>query len=185
MRSQVSTGKETVGKIVGGAGKRKDWYQRLEYNFFELCKKRGIKGEARTLLIYLRTLSCAFQNPCFYFFDRAITDALEIAPSTLWRSRLILRKSGVIDFKSYHIRGKAVDYVMLKTELAPQFKPSILKSKPSILKGLKNRIREEQPFKMKSEDYIRVNKKERVSQPMTEEQREEMHKSFKELKDKL
>ena len=60
-----------------------NWYQRLEHNFFKLCKVRKIKGEARTLLIYLRGLYCAFGKPEFYHPDKIILDDLSISRQTL------------------------------------------------------------------------------------------------------
>jgi hypothetical protein len=98
------------------------WYQKLEQNFFVLCKKRGIKGEARTLLIYLRGLYCAFGKPDFYCKDKIITEDLQISRMHLYRIRKKLMERGVIEFKTSSGNGKSTEYLILKTELAPELK---------------------------------------------------------------
>jgi len=47
---------------------------------------------------------------------------LSLSTSTLRRSRQTLQERGIIEFRAHHCRGKAVDYLILKTELAPELK---------------------------------------------------------------
>ena len=47
---------------------------------------------------------------------------LGITRNTLRQARKILRERGAIDYYVYAGRGKAVQYVMLKTDLAPELK---------------------------------------------------------------
>ena len=173
-----------------GVNMKEDWYQRLEHNFFQLCKKRNIKGEARTVLIYLRGLYCAFRKPTFYCPDKVIIKDLNISRDTLRRSRSILRQRGIIDFKSYEGRGKAVDYVILKTELAPELKGTKFKPLVAIFKPFNSYNQAQKGTKIRPQDYKRVNKDYIYTTPknrksLTDSQRQELRQALKECKDRL
>ncbi|HPM42524.1 MAG TPA: hypothetical protein PLV52_01690, partial [Candidatus Omnitrophota bacterium] len=47
---------------------------------------------------------------------------LGITRNTLRQGRKILRERGAIDYHVYAGRGKAVQYIILKTDLAPELK---------------------------------------------------------------
>jgi len=49
---------------------------------------------------------------------------LGISKNTLRDARNILRERGAIDFQTFLGRGRAVKYLILKTELAPELKGS-------------------------------------------------------------
>jgi hypothetical protein len=97
-------------------------YQRLDQDFFRLCIKRGIKGESRTLFLYLRGLYCFFGKPAFYCPDKNIMEDLALSRMTVNRARKTLRQRGVIEYKTFEGRGRATEYLILKTELAPIIK---------------------------------------------------------------
>ena len=97
-------------------------FQYLENNFFSLCKTRKIHKISQLLLIYLRGLYFYFGKPTFYWKDERIMEHLGIARNTLRQARELLKERGVIDFITQLGRGRAVRYLMLKTELAPEIK---------------------------------------------------------------
>ena len=49
---------------------------------------------------------------------------LGLSKNTLRRAREILQEKGAIDYHTYAGRGKAVRYMILKTDLAPELKGS-------------------------------------------------------------
>lgn len=97
-------------------------FQYLENNFFNLCKTRKIYKISQLLLIYLRGLYFYFGKPTFYWKDEQVMEHLGISRNTLRDARALLKERGVIDFITQLGRGKAVRYLMLKTELAPEIK---------------------------------------------------------------
>ena len=97
-------------------------FQYLENSFFELCKTRNIYKISQLLLIYLRGLYYYFGKPAFYWKDEKIMQHLGITRNTLREARKILRQRGAIDFHTNAGRGKAVQYMILKTDLAPELK---------------------------------------------------------------
>ncbi len=94
----------------------------MENSFFELCKTRNIYKISQLLLIYLRGLYYYFGKPAFYWKDEKIMQHLGITRNTLREARKILRQRGAIDFHTNAGRGKAVQYMILKTDLAPELK---------------------------------------------------------------
>jgi hypothetical protein len=99
-------------------------FQYLENNFFNLCKTRKIYKISQLLLIYLRGLYFYFGKPTFYWKDERILHHLGIAKNTLRQARELLKERGVIDYITQAGRGRAVCYLILKTELAPELKGS-------------------------------------------------------------
>ena len=97
-------------------------FQYLENSFFELCKTRNIYKISQLLLIYLRGLYYYFGKPAFYWKDDKIMQHLGITRNTLREARKILRQRGAIDYHTNAGRGKAVQYMILKTDLAPELK---------------------------------------------------------------
>ncbi len=97
-------------------------FQYLENSFFNLCKTRNIFKISQLLLIYLRGLYYYFGKPTFYWKDEHIMQHLGITRNTLRQARKILRERGAIDYCVHAGRGKAVQYIMLKTDLAPELK---------------------------------------------------------------
>ena len=104
------------------AQKKLSGYQRLEQDFFRLCKIRNIKYSAMMFFIYLRGLYCRFGQPMFYYTDDSIKDDLNISLRQIGRLRKILQERGVIEYIHSKGRGKATQYSILKTELAPVLK---------------------------------------------------------------
>lgn len=99
-------------------------FQYLENNFFNLCRTRKIYKVPQLLLIYLRGLYYYFGKPTFYWKDEAVMEHLGISKNTLREAREVLREKGAIDYFTYAGRGKAVRYLIFKTELAPEIKGS-------------------------------------------------------------
>ena len=105
-------------------------FQYLENNFFSLCKTRKIYKISQLLLIYLRGLYYYFGKPTFYWKDENVLRDLGIAKNTLRQARAVLRERGAIDYHTQAGRGKAVRYLILTTDLAPEIKGS--KSNPFV-----------------------------------------------------
>ena len=99
-------------------------YQRLEQDFFRLCGIRKIKHSTMLMLIYLRGLYCRFGKPNFHWTDKNIVKDLGLSYRQINRIRNILQEKGVIEFTVFKGRGKATEYFILKTELAPILKPA-------------------------------------------------------------
>ncbi len=99
-------------------------FQYLENNFFSLCRTRKIYKISQLLLIYLRGLYYYFGKPTFYWKDEIVLEHLGISKNTLRDARKVLREKGAIDYFTSMGRGKAVRYLILKTDLAPEIKGS-------------------------------------------------------------
>ena len=110
-------------------------FQYLENNFFNLCRTRNIYKISQLLLIYIRGLYYYFGKPEFYWFDEQIMLNLGISKNTLRRARVLLRERGAIDYQTQAGRGRAVKYLILKTDLAPEIKGS--KNDPFVDKSRK------------------------------------------------
>jgi hypothetical protein len=97
-------------------------YQRLEMDFFRLCKIRKIKLAAMLLFIYLRGLYCRFGKPIFSCSDSIISKHLGLSKNTLINAKEKLQERGLIEYKTFQGGGRATEYKILKTELAPNLK---------------------------------------------------------------
>lgn len=110
----------------------------MENSFFELCKTRNIYKISQLLLIYLRGLYYYFGKPAFYWKDEKIMQHLGITRNTLREARKILRQRGAIDYHTNAGRGRAVQYMILKTDLAPELKG--LKINPFVDNSVKGSV---------------------------------------------
>ena len=110
----------------------------MENNFFNLCRIRNIYKISQLLLIYLRGLYYYFGKPEFYWKDEQILKHLGITRNTLRQARLLLRERGAIDYHTQAGRGKSVQYLILKTDLAPEIKGS--KTHPFVDNSIKGSI---------------------------------------------
>jgi hypothetical protein len=97
-------------------------YQFLKNDFFNTCRRRRINKIPMLLLIYLRGLYAYYGKPIFFCKDEFIIRDLGLPRRTLQRARIKLQERGVIEFRSFHGRGKVTHYLILKTELAPTLK---------------------------------------------------------------
>lgn len=104
-------------------------YQFLENNFFVLCRKRAINKISMLLLIYLKGLYCYFGKARFYYCDEQIMADLGVGKRALRSARNKLRQRGVIDFSLSYGRGRATEYFILKTVLAPNIKEFVFNRK--------------------------------------------------------
>jgi MarR-like DNA-binding transcriptional regulator SgrR of sgrS sRNA len=110
--------------------KKLEGYQILEQEFFRLCRIRKIENNSILLLIYLRGLYRRFGKPAFYYPDAIVREALGISKQTLQVARKKLQERGVIEYKTFSGRGHATEYLMLRTELAPEIQIKGMKTIP-------------------------------------------------------
>lgn len=145
-------------------------YQKLNYEIFERCRGKELRGISILLLIYLRGLAHAFQDPIFYWTDKQTIKDLSIDIKSLQKAKIALKKAGELYYEETKGRNARTDYLIFDTALADIETrdksnkrgkyPTFLGKNPTFNNKSKNKNKKEvfERFNPNSEESLRAKK---------------------------